>query len=262
MNPHGNLATRVYIWVFLKKLVFKCSILTNQKDSTQRYLTPWPNIALRGGTQTFIQNHRIVLLKKINVLEKCNPKWYFQLKIIITQILYHWLGCLWHQYQHSQWKLADFLGSNHSLYPSTFIQKKIQIEHSYDTSQNVHTPYSFICFYSQSIGLLQIISMALFSVQFSALHYFIFSVYTNLNLNTMFSSTFQIFLQILNKKHYNLTFYSNFSTPAIFFEEMEPMFVIHNTSIATDDDIIQLDDEVYPVYLSRAIIIGKIILIG
>ena len=59
------------------------------------------------------------------------------------------------------------------------------------------------------------------------------------------------------KNYYNLTFYSNFSTPAIFLEEMEPMFVIHNISIATDDDIIQFGDDVniYPVYLSRAIII-------
>ena len=99
--------------------------------------------------------------------------------------------------------------------------------------------------------------MALFCVQFSALHYFISSVYINLNFNRMFSSTFQIFLQIFNKKYYNLTFYSNFSTPAIFLEEMEPMFVIHNISIATDDDIIQFGDDVniYPVYLSRAIII-------
>ena len=40
-------------------------------------------------------------------------------------------------------------------------------------------------------------------------------------------------------------------------EEMEPMFVIHNITIATDDDIIQFGDDVniYPVYLSRAIII-------
>ena len=37
--------------------------------------------------------------------------------------------------------------------------------------------------------------MVLFSVQFSALDYFIFSIYTNLNFNRMFSSTFQIFLQ-------------------------------------------------------------------
>ena len=52
-------------------------------------------------------------------------------------------------------------------------------------------------------------------------------------------------------------FYSNFSTPAIFFEEMEPMFVINNISIATDDDIIQFGNDVniYTVYLSRAIII-------
>ena len=35
------------------------------------------------------------------------------------------------------------------------------------------------------------------------------------------------------------------------------MFVIHNISIATDDDIIQFGDDVniYPVYLSSAIII-------
>ena len=49
-----------------------------------------------------------------------------------------------------------------------------------------------------------------------------------------------------------------FSTSAIFFfEEMEPVFVIHNISIATDDDVIQFGDDVsiYPVYLSRAIII-------
>ena len=99
--------------------------------------------------------------------------------------------------------------------------------------------------------------MALFSVQFSALHCFIFSIYTYLNFNRMFSSTFQIFLQISNKNYYNLTFLQQFSTPAIFFEEMEPMFVIHNISIATDDDIIQFGDgvNIYPVYLSRAIII-------
>ena len=38
--------------------------------------------------------------------------------------------------------------------------------------------------------------------------------------------------------------------------------MIHNISIATDDDIIQLGDDVhiYPVYFSRAIII--IVLIG
>ena len=40
--------------------------------------------------------------------------------------------------------------------------------------------------------------------------------------------------------------------------------MIHNISIATYDDIIQLGDDVniYPVYLSRASIIGEIVLIG
>ena len=52
--------------------------------------------------------------------------------------------------------------------------------------------------------------MALFSVQFSALHYFIFSVYTNLNFNGMFFSTYQIFLQISNKEYYNLAFLQQF----------------------------------------------------
>ena len=37
------------------------------------------------GTQTFIQNHRKAILK-INVLYTYNPKWYFQQKMIITQM--------------------------------------------------------------------------------------------------------------------------------------------------------------------------------
>ena len=99
--------------------------------------------------------------------------------------------------------------------------------------------------------------MTLFSVQFSSLHYFIFSVYTNLNFSRMFSSTFQIFLQIFNKKYYNLIFLQQFFNTCYLFEEMEPIFVIHNISIATGDDIIQLGDDVniYPVYFSRIIII-------
>ena len=80
--------------------------------------------------------------------------------------------------------------------------------------------------------------MALFSIQFSALHYFIFSVYTYLNLNRMFSSTLQIFLQIFNKKILQSDIFTAiFQHLLSFFEEIEPMFVIHNTSIATDDDI-------------------------
>ena len=89
-----------------------------------------------------------------------------------------------------------------------------QFEHCYDTSQNIHTPYSCICLFSlflqpkyTTVGSF---SWALFSVQFSAQHYFIFSVYTNLNFNRMFFSTFQIFLQIFNKEYYNLAFLQQF----------------------------------------------------
>ena len=80
----------------------------------------------------------------------------------------------------------------------------------------------------------------------------------------MFSSTFQIFLEIFNKKLYNLTFLQQFFNTCYLFEEMEPMFVIHNISIAKNDDLIQFDDDVniYPVYLSRAIIICENVLIG
>ena len=123
-----------------------------------------------------------------------------------------------------------------------------------------HIPaFVYLVCFSAKVYCSRIIFMALFSVQFSALCYIIFSVYTNLNFNRMFFSTFQIFLQILNKEYYNLAFYSNFSTPAIFLEEMEPMFVIHNISIATYDDIIQFGNDVniYNVYLSRPIIIWR-----
>ena len=65
-----------------------------------------------------------------------------------------------------------------------------------------------VCFFTAKVYSSRIISMALFSAQVSALHYFIFSVYTNLTLNRMFSSTFQIFLRISNKNYYNLTFFN------------------------------------------------------
>ena len=55
--------------------------------------------------------------------------------------------------------------------------------------------YLFV-YFTAKVYCSQIIFMALFLVQFSALHYFVFSVYTHLNLNRMLSSTFQIFLQI------------------------------------------------------------------
>ena len=134
-----------------------------------------------------------------------------------------------------------------------------QFEHCYNTSQNIHTPYSCIClfslFFTAKVYCSWVIFMPLFSVQFSALHYYIFSVYTN--LTECFSVHFKYFCKFSIKNITIWHFYSNFSTPAIFFEEMEPMFVIHNNSIATDDDIIQFGNDVniYTVYLSRAIII-------
>ena len=67
-----------------------------------------------------------------------------------------------------------------------------------------------VCFFSAKVYCPRIIFMALFSIQFSSLHYFILSVYTNLNFNRMFSSTFQVFLQNFNKKYYNLTFLHQF----------------------------------------------------
>ena len=81
-----------------------------------------------------------------------------------------------------------------------------QFEHCYDTSQNIRTPYSCIClfslFFTAKVYCSRIIFMALLSIQFSALYYFIFSVYTNLNFNRMFFSTFQILLQTFFKKYY------------------------------------------------------------
>ena len=89
-----------------------------------------------------------------------------------------------------------------------------QFEHCYDTSQKIHTQYSCIClfslFFTAKVYCSRVIFMALFSAQFSALHYFIISVYTYLNLNKMFFSTFQIFLQISNKEYYNLAFLQQF----------------------------------------------------
>ena len=89
-----------------------------------------------------------------------------------------------------------------------------QFEHCYDTSLNIHTPYSCIClfilFFTAKVYCSRVIFMALFSAQFSALHYFIFSVYTNLNVNRIFFSIFQIFLQIFNKEYFNLAFLQPF----------------------------------------------------
>ena len=86
--------------------------------------------------------------------------------------------------------------------------------------------------------------MVLFSVQSSACALSNVNVFTILNTNRLFPSIFQAFLLICINKYYNLTFYSNFSPPTNFSEELEPMFVIHNISIATADDVTYFVDDV------------------
>ena len=75
-----------------------------------------------------------------------------------------------------------FVGNNHSLYPSTFIQNKIFSNRTLLRYLTKHTyPINsafvyLVCFHSQS-KLRLIILMALFSVQFSALNnYFSVSI--------------------------------------------------------------------------------------
>ena len=122
-----------------------------------------------------------------------------------------------------------------------------------------HIPafFVYLVVFTAKVYWCRIIFMALFSVQFFALLNFISSVYTNLNFKKCFTVHFKHFCKFSIANITILHFYSNFSTPAIFFEEYEPLFVIHNISIATNVDIIQLGDDVniYPVYLSRATII-------
>ena len=85
-----------------------------------------------------------------------------------------------------------------------------QFEHCYDTSQNIHTTYSCICLFSL---FLQPKYTAVGSFSW---HYFPSSsllciiLFSTLNFNRMFFSTFQIFLQIFNKKYYNLAFLQQF----------------------------------------------------
>ena len=70
----------------------------------------------------------------------------------------------------------------------------------------------------------------------------------------MFSSTFEIFMQNCNKKIdlFQSDILLHFSNTCYIFEEMEPMFVIHNISIATTGDIKHINDDIniYPVYLA------------
>ena len=69
---------------------------------------------------------------------------------------------------------------------------------------------------------------------------------------------------ICTKKDHNLTFYSNFSASAIFFDAMEPIFVIPSISIATADDITYFGDDlnIYPVLYPGQLSFGDAELIG
>ena len=140
-----------------------------------------------------------------------------------------------------------------------------QFEHCYDTSQNIHTLYSCICLLSLFLQS-KYTAVGSFSWHYfpssSLLCIISFSVSILIwTLTECFSVHFKSFCKFSIKNITIWHFHSNFSTPAIFFEEMEPMFVIHNISIATDDDIIQFGNDVniYTVYLSRAIYhLGKL----
>ena len=89
-----------------------------------------------------------------------------------------------------------------------------QFEHCYDTSQNIHTTYPCICLFSlflqpkyTAVGSF---SWHYFPSSSLLCIFFIFSVYTYLNFNRMFISTFQIFLQVFNKEYHNLAFLQQF----------------------------------------------------
>ena len=140
------------------------------------------------------------------------------------------------------------------IHQHLFKKYYFQIEQCYDTSQNIHTPYSCICLFSLFLQP-KYTAVGSFSWYYfpssSLLWIILFSVYTLIRtLTECFPVHFKYFCKFSIKNITIWQFYSNFSTPAIFFEEMEPMFVIHNISIATDDDIIQFGDDVniYPVY--------------
>ena len=115
----------------------------------------------------------------------------------------------------------------------------------------------FYCFLQPKYTAVGSFSWHYFSVQFSALHYFIFSGYTNLNFYRMFSSTFQYLCKFSIKKYNNLTFLQQFFNTCYLFGINGANVCDTHISIATDDDITQFGDDVniYPVYLSRVIII-------
>ena len=98
--------------------------------------------------------------------------------------------------------------------------------------------------------------MALFSVLFTACDFLILSDLTLKEYSPVyFKYSYRFSVKKITIRH----FYSNFSVPAILSEEIKPMCVIHNISIATADDIMSFGDDVntHPVLLSRAIIIWR-----
>ena len=100
------------------------------------------------------------------------------------------------------------------IHQHLFKKYYFQIEQCYDTSHKIHTPYS--CIYLFSLVLqpkyTAVGSFSWYYFPSSSLLWiiFIFSVYANLNLTRTFFGTFQIFLQIFNKKYYNLIFLQQF----------------------------------------------------
>ena len=132
----------------------------------------------------------------------------------------------------------------------------------------MHTPYPCICLFSL---FLQPKYTAVGSFSW---HYFpsssllcsiLFSVSILIStLTECFSVHLKYFCKFSIKNITIWHFLQQFFNTCYLFEEMEPMFVIHNISITTRDDIIQVGNDVniYTVYLSRAIIIGEVVLIG
>ena len=137
-----------------------------------------------------------------------------------------------------------------------------QFEHCYDTSQNIHTPYSCICLFSLFLQP-KYTAVGSFSWHYfpssSLLCIILFSVSILIwTLTDFFSLYFKYFCKFSIKNlQKNLAFLQQFFNTCYLFWKMKPIFVIHNISIATDNDIIQFGNyvNIYTVYLSRAIII-------
>ena len=151
-------------------------------------------------------------------------------------------------------KISRFLGSNHSLYPSTFIQQKLFSNRTLLWYPTKHTyPCSCICLFSLFLQTKYI------AVRSFSWHYFppssllciiLFSV--SILIWTLTESLpvqiFQIFLQIFNKKYLNLTFLQQFFITCYLFwrngtNVSDTQYLHSNIQFGNDVNI-------YPVYLS------------